>query len=102
MIPKTLFVLNVKQVFFFFFNFFKFKKKNFILKKKKKKKNTGSLVLIHGSVVHKSEENNSPKSRIAYTFHVIEDPSGGKYVYPEDNWFSFFLSFFDFFFLKEI
>ncbi|KAH8551322.1 phytanoyl-CoA dioxygenase [Umbelopsis sp. PMI_123] len=42
----------------------------------------GTLVLIHGSIVHKSENNSSPKSRYIYTFHVIE----GNNNYPEDNW----------------
>jgi ectoine hydroxylase-related dioxygenase (phytanoyl-CoA dioxygenase family) len=42
----------------------------------------GTLVLIHGSVIHKSENNSSPKSRYIYTFHVIE----GNYSYPKDNW----------------
>lgn len=32
----------------------------------------GTLVLIHGSVYHKSEKNSSDKGRIIYTFHVIE------------------------------
>ena len=53
----------------------------------------GTLVLIHGAVVHKSEENQSPKSRLAYTFHLIEDPRGGKTEYPADNWLVFFSSF---------
>ena len=42
----------------------------------------GSLVLIHGSVLHKSERNTSPHSRYAYTFHVIE----GAYEYDSLNW----------------
>ncbi|KAJ2959870.1 hypothetical protein NQZ79_g4689 [Umbelopsis isabellina] len=42
----------------------------------------GTLVLIHGSVIHKSENNASPKSRYIYTFHVIE----GNNCYAEDNW----------------
>lgn len=42
----------------------------------------GTLVLIHGSVVHKSAPNFSDKSRYIYTFHVIE----GEAKYPEDNW----------------
>lgn len=42
----------------------------------------GSLVLIHGSVLHKSKANLSPKSRYIYTFHVID----GKNVYDEKNW----------------
>lgn len=43
----------------------------------------GSLVIIHGQVVHRSELNRSKKSRHAYTFHVIES-DGVKY--SEDNW----------------
>ncbi|KAI9016077.1 phytanoyl-CoA dioxygenase [Hyaloraphidium curvatum] len=42
----------------------------------------GSLVLIHGSAVHKSEHNYSDKTRYAYTFHLLE----GKNAYPKDNW----------------
>ncbi|KAJ3286915.1 hypothetical protein HK104_008837 [Borealophlyctis nickersoniae] len=42
----------------------------------------GTLVLIHGSVLHKSEHNRSEKSRWIYTFHMIE----GEYDYPKDNW----------------
>ncbi|KAI9473626.1 MAG: phytanoyl-CoA dioxygenase [Benjaminiella poitrasii] len=42
----------------------------------------GALVLIHGSVVHKSAPNFSPTSRYIYTFHVIE----GKAEYLSDNW----------------
>ncbi|KAK6526334.1 hypothetical protein TWF694_004932 [Orbilia ellipsospora] len=44
----------------------------------------GTLVLIHGSVLHKSERNSSPKSRWIYTFHVIEGGEG--YEYDEKNW----------------
>lgn len=44
----------------------------------------GSLVLIHGNVLHKSEKNTSPNSRFAYTFHVIEGGEG--WVYDERNW----------------
>ncbi|EAW11606.1 phytanoyl-CoA dioxygenase family protein [Aspergillus clavatus NRRL 1] len=44
----------------------------------------GSLVLIHGNVLHKSEKNTSPRSRFAYTFHVIEGADGWKY--DERNW----------------
>lgn len=43
----------------------------------------GSLVIIHGEVVHRSEPNKSTCSRHAYTFHVIET-DGVKYS-PE-NW----------------
>ena len=32
----------------------------------------GSLVLIHGQVLHKSEANHSSNPRHAYTFHMIE------------------------------
>lgn len=42
----------------------------------------GSLVLIHGAVLHKSERNLSPKSRFIYTFHLIE----GEHTYDEKNW----------------
>ncbi|KAJ6593868.1 phytanoyl-CoA dioxygenase [Mycena capillaripes] len=43
----------------------------------------GDLVLIHGSVLHKSGRNTSDKTRFAYTFHMIES-SGAKY--DEKNW----------------
>ncbi|WVR07694.1 hypothetical protein IAU60_004736 [Kwoniella sp. DSM 27419] len=44
----------------------------------------GTLVLIHGSVMHKSPPNPSDKSRLIYTFHMIE---GGKgYKYDDRNW----------------
>ena len=42
----------------------------------------GTLVLIHGNVLHKSEKNTSLKGRMIYTFHVIE----GDYKYDERNW----------------
>ncbi len=42
----------------------------------------GTLVLIHGNLLHKSERNLSGKSRFIYTFHVIE--GGNKY--DERNW----------------
>ncbi|PGH12611.1 hypothetical protein AJ80_06670 [Polytolypa hystricis UAMH7299] len=44
----------------------------------------GSLVLIHGNVLHKSERNSSQRSRWAYTFHAIEGAEGC--VYDERNW----------------
>lgn len=44
----------------------------------------GSLVLIHGNALHKSEKNTSDKSRFAYTFHVIEGAEGWKY--DNRNW----------------
>lgn len=42
----------------------------------------GTLVLIHGNILHKSEKNTSEKSRNIYTFHVIE----GEDKYDERNW----------------
>ncbi|KAF7315407.1 Phytanoyl-CoA dioxygenase [Mycena indigotica] len=42
----------------------------------------GDLVLIHGSVLHKSEHNFSEKTRFAYTFHMIEASAG----YDSKNW----------------
>lgn len=42
----------------------------------------GSLILIHNSVLHKSENNVSNKSRFAYTFHVID----GTTEYDKLNW----------------
>ncbi|KAL2852214.1 hypothetical protein BJX68DRAFT_235080 [Aspergillus pseudodeflectus] len=44
----------------------------------------GSLVLIHGNVLHKSQKNTGDKSRFAYTFHVIEGAEG--WEYDERNW----------------
>ncbi|XP_075865226.1 phytanoyl-CoA dioxygenase domain-containing protein 1 isoform X3 [Microcebus murinus] len=43
----------------------------------------GALVLIHGEVVHKSEQNLSARSRHAYTFHLM-DTSGT--VWSPENW----------------
>lgn len=45
----------------------------------------GTLVLIHGSVMHKSEKNKSDKSRYIYTFHCIEGDST-KAHYDARNW----------------
>jgi len=42
----------------------------------------GSLVLIHGNILHKSEKNTSQKGRMIYTFHLIE----GEEHYDEKNW----------------
>ena len=42
----------------------------------------GTLVLIHGNLLHKSERNLSGKSRFIYTFHLIE----GENHYDEKNW----------------
>jgi len=44
----------------------------------------GDLVIIHGSVLHKSEKNTSPFTRFAYTFHMIESPPYA--VYDQKNW----------------
>jgi len=46
---------------------------------------TGTLVLMHGSLVHMSYENKSDQSRQAYTLHIIEGPPHA--TYPEDNWY---------------
>jgi len=43
----------------------------------------GTLVLIHGNLLHKSEKNLSQNGRIIYTFHVIE---GQGTRYDERNW----------------
>ncbi|XP_054715239.1 LOW QUALITY PROTEIN: phytanoyl-CoA dioxygenase domain-containing protein 1-like [Uloborus diversus] len=42
----------------------------------------GDLVLIHGSVLHKSGKNNSNKAHIAYTYHVVERDA----EWSKDNW----------------
>lgn len=44
----------------------------------------GDLVLIHGSVLHKSERNTSEKTRFAYTFHMIESSPHARY--DDKNW----------------
>lgn len=44
----------------------------------------GTLVLIHGNILHKSEKNLSGKSRFIYTFHMIEGGDGS--VYDQRNW----------------
>ena len=44
----------------------------------------GDLVLIHGSVLHKSEKNRSPATRFAYTFHMVE--SAPYAAYDGKNW----------------
>ncbi|EIE24756.1 phytanoyl-CoA dioxygenase [Coccomyxa subellipsoidea C-169] len=45
---------------------------------------SGSLVLLHGANVHFSYENQSGKSRHAYSMHVIEGASS--HNYSPDNW----------------
>ncbi len=42
----------------------------------------GTLVLLHGTLPHRSSANTSSLSRHAYTVHVIE----GTADYPSDNW----------------
>ncbi|CAK4031822.1 Hypothetical predicted protein [Lecanosticta acicola] len=42
----------------------------------------GTLVLIHGNLLHKSEKNTSLKGRMIYTFHMIE----GEHEYDGKNW----------------
>jgi phytanoyl-CoA hydroxylase len=42
----------------------------------------GSLILLHGLLPHRSFENRSPRSRHAYTLHLI----GAEAKYPADNW----------------
>ena len=44
----------------------------------------GTLVILHGSVVHFSQENTSSKSRHAYTVHYVEGTPD--YKWEEDNW----------------
>jgi len=44
----------------------------------------GDLVLIHGAVLHKSKRNTSPRTRFAYTFHMIDSPPHAKY--DDKNW----------------
>ncbi|XP_059655389.1 phytanoyl-CoA dioxygenase [Cornus florida] len=43
----------------------------------------GSLVVIHGDLIHQSYENQSSKSRHAYSLHVV-DTDGCKWA--QDNW----------------
>lgn len=42
----------------------------------------GTLVVLHGLLPHKSGANTSPKSRHAYSVHLIEATA----TYPQDNW----------------
>ena len=44
---------------------------------------SGSLVLIHGQVYHKSERNASSAPRHAYTFHMVETDGC---EYSRKNW----------------
>jgi phytanoyl-CoA hydroxylase len=42
----------------------------------------GTLVVLHGLLPHRSGPNTSPRSRHAYSVHLID----GTAAYPEDNW----------------
>jgi phytanoyl-CoA hydroxylase len=42
----------------------------------------GALVILHGLLPHLSRTNRSPRSRHAYTLHLID----GRSRYPADNW----------------
>jgi phytanoyl-CoA hydroxylase len=42
----------------------------------------GTVIVLHGLLPHLSRENRSPKSRQAYTLHVIDAAAH----YPESNW----------------
>ncbi len=42
----------------------------------------GTVIILHGLLPHLSRENRSPKSRQAYTLHIID----GSANYPADNW----------------
>ena len=42
----------------------------------------GALVVLHGLLPHLSRANRSPRSRHAYTLHLID----GRARYPADNW----------------
>ncbi|XP_053381086.1 phytanoyl-CoA dioxygenase domain-containing protein 1-like [Mercenaria mercenaria] len=43
----------------------------------------GTMVLIHGEVVHKSEKNLSQNSRHIYTFHLFDQHET---EYSKENW----------------
>jgi phytanoyl-CoA hydroxylase len=42
----------------------------------------GTMIVLHGSLPHRSGPNRSDKSRHAYTLHIID----GTARYPDDNW----------------
>ena len=44
----------------------------------------GDAILIHGLVVHKSEQNKSEKSRHIYTFHIFDQ---GTTTWSKKNWY---------------
>lgn len=43
---------------------------------------TGTLVILHGALPHRSGPNRSDRSRHAYTLHVVDRAA----AYPADNW----------------
>jgi len=43
----------------------------------------GSLVILHGNVLHHSRPNRSGRSRPAYTVHVVEQAG---HVWSRENW----------------
>jgi phytanoyl-CoA hydroxylase len=42
----------------------------------------GTLIVLHGLLPHMSKENKSPRSRHAYSLHIIHGNDG----YPKENW----------------
>ncbi len=46
----------------------------------------GSLVIIHGGLVHYSEANQSSQSRHAYSVHIVESKDT---KYPSTNWLQY-------------
>lgn len=42
----------------------------------------GSVIVLHGLLPHRSDVNRSPRSRHAYTLHLVESGTD----YPADNW----------------
>jgi phytanoyl-CoA hydroxylase len=45
----------------------------------------GSLVILHGSVAHMSEDNTSPNGRNVYTFHIVD----GEAQWAPENWLQY-------------
>lgn len=46
------------------------------------KAEAGDVIVLHGLLPHRSEQNTSSKTRFAYTLHFIDELS----YYPKDNW----------------
>lgn len=44
----------------------------------------GTLICLHGHLIHFSNENHSEKSRHAYAVHFVEGKDG--YEWSEENW----------------